>query len=110
VVCWGQDVAGDLVIGDDESPAQAGLIDVESLAQIGTRGIAGRRSDGTVWRWELPSLVSQEVPLSGIAAALADECALMSTGSVRCWATSGWSGCGHAVCSPSEDVPIFEAE
>lgn len=122
VRCWGAltigagplGYLGEDVIGDDETPASVGNINVGGAASAVASGrdhICAVLSGGRVRCWGFPILGYQEDqpigddetpasagdvelggPASEIAASGSARCARLSTGSVRCWGSSQGSG------------------
>jgi cysteine-rich repeat protein len=125
IQCWGTNGNGQLGygntenIGDDETPASAGLVDVGGtviqlalgdaftcvLLDTGAvrcwgNGGAGQLGAGNTFQIgddELPSAVG-EVPVGGAVAQLSagslHTCARLQTGSIRCWGSGGSGGSG----------------
>ncbi len=126
VRCWGYAVAGQLgygnqdSIGDDETPASAGDVEVGgSVAQLdgsllqtcalletgnvrcwgaGTQGELGILFSGTIGDDETPSSVAP-IDLGGQAVRLATgsahSCVVLDTGAVRCWGQGGAGRLGY---------------
>jgi len=126
VRCWGDSMYGQLgygnklVIGDDETPASVGDVDLGGTATavaVGTAHTCALMSTGAVRCWgdnmygqlgygvattigddEAPATAG-DVPLGGTAIAIAaDEvhtCAVMSTGAVRCWGDNMFGQLGY---------------
>jgi alpha-tubulin suppressor-like RCC1 family protein len=138
VRCWGRGADGRLGygntndIGDDESPASAGDVDVGGpVAQLtaggtftcarlvsgavrcwgkGIRGMLGYGNKNTIGDDETPATAG-DVNLGGtavqVAAGAAHTCALLDTGEVRCWGVgnSGALGYGNQNDIGDDEVP-----
>ncbi len=129
VLCWGNNEFGQLgyghteVIGDDETPASAGVVDLGGSAKeiaAGKHHTCALLLDGTVRCWgnnafgqlgyahtdtigdnETPAERGEVVDVGGSVKQIAvggfHTCALLESGAVRCWgeATSGRLGYGN---------------
>jgi alpha-tubulin suppressor-like RCC1 family protein len=138
VRCWGSSSNGQLgygntaTIGDDDTPADAGDIDLGGEAAeiaVGASHACARLTTGAVRCWgdgsegrlgygntitigddEAPAAAG-DVPLGGIAvqitAGAAHTCALLASGSVRCWGRggSGQLGYGNTATIGDDETP-----
>lgn len=138
VTCWGSASLGQLgygntdVIGDDETPASAGTIDLGGIAtQVtaggghtcaliedgsvrcwgnGAKGQLGHASTESIGDDELPSSIDP-IDLGGTAvfltAGLEHTCALMATDTVRCWGRNSDNelGYGHTEHIGDDESP-----
>ena len=126
VRCWGQSSSGQLgyantnIIGDDETPASAGDVNIGGTAIAigvagnhtcalldignvrcwgqGTSGKLGYANTTTIGDNETPASAG-DLNLGGTATAISTgsfhNCALLDTGSVRCWGQGGFGGMGY---------------
>lgn len=126
VRCWGQNVYGQLGygdtqdIGDDESPADAGDVDLGSPALsiatgkfhtcalldtgavrcwgYGTFGSLGYGSTALIGNDE-PPVEAGDISLGGKAVAIAaggyGTCAVLTSGELSCWGYGGWGSLGY---------------
>ncbi len=130
VRCWGQNSSGDLGygntdhVGDDESPAFAGPVDVGSgrtaksivagsshtcaVLDDGSVRCWGNSSNGVLGYGNLNTIGDNETPGSvtpvnlgpgrtavAMSAGFASTCAILDTGSVRCWGFGAHLGNGN---------------
>nr|WP_255216008.1 hypothetical protein [Pseudenhygromyxa sp. WMMC2535] len=138
LVCWGWAFSGVLgygnteVIGDDEDPVDAGLVDVggavESLAAshtttcvileggalrcwgIGTSGKLGLGNEDKIGDDETPSSVDPvdlPEPVSFVSPGQEHTCAVTESGQLYCWGanTSGQLGLGHTQNIGDDESP-----
>jgi cysteine-rich repeat protein len=143
VRCWGRAERGQLGyanttdVGDDETPASVGDVDVGGVVQqiaagyehtcallsagtvrcwgLGARGRLGYASTNNVGDDETPAAAG-DVDVGGkvqqITAGFAHTCALMTTGAVRCWGlgTSGQLGLSSTNDVGDDEIPATTAD
>jgi alpha-tubulin suppressor-like RCC1 family protein len=139
VRCWGLGTSGQLGygntnnIGDNETPASAGDVNVGGLVKsisaggshicavltsdevkcwgLGSNGKLGNAFGGNIGDNELPSVISSirvGAPVLQVAVGLNHACALINTGNVRCWGNSfqGQLGYGNNGVVGDDEYPF----
>jgi cysteine-rich repeat protein len=116
VRCWGMSADGSELVGGDglavDIPLDGSAVELSALGQ------AARMGDGTVVSWSLGGAELASDIVGGSTRALAHDCALLESGTLRCWDprfdasgwvdnAAGWAGCGGDTCSTTKDVPVF---
>lgn len=132
VRCWGAPaLTGGPTLGDDETPAQAPLLDLGAPIQavsVGDNHACAIVGDGQVKCWgngtrgelgqpgtfgAVPSAALEPIDLGGaaveIVARIESTCARLESGDISCWGTGQYGRTGHPwdpACEASSD-PVF---